>query len=265
MSFRSSFLAPVAIIAMTLPAHAQQDTRSYERRLLPVHLELSPGIPGANGSLWRTFLVGRNESDTHVRVVQHPDATCSIGGCPPEDAAPRSTFTPQLSTSISHPGAFVHIESRGAETLYFNLRVQDLSRQSETWGTEIPVVRERDFHTSVFQLLNIPTSPEFRTNLRVYDFDGIDGLQVRVSILPVSGGGVLASEVLRLNAPVPVHRYPVNPAYVQVTSIRERYPQIVAAGRVRIQIEPLTAGSKIWAFASVTNNATQHVTVVAPQ
>jgi len=30
-------------------------------------------------------------------------------------------------------------------------------------------------------------------------------------------------------------------------------------------VEPITPGSKIWAFVSVTNNATQHVTVVNPQ
>lgn len=261
--YRKYLRAVVAICTISLPL-AAQDTRRYERRLLPIQLEAVNGIPGANGSLWRTFLVGRNESDRHVRVVQNPAATCSIGGCPPEDAAPRSTFTPQVFGDQTHPGAFVYIDAVGAETLFLNLRVQDLSRQSQTWGTQIPVVQERDFHASAFQLLNVPTNTDFRINLRLYDYEGTDGVQARISIVPISGAGVLASEILRLSAPQRTLPHPSYPAYAEVTSLTDRYPQIQSAGRVRIVIEPLTTGSRIWAFASVTNNNTQHVTLVAP-
>jgi hypothetical protein len=34
---------------------------------------------------------------------------------------------------------------------------------------------------------------------------------------------------------------------------------------VRIEITPLTAGSRYWSFASVTSNETQIVTLVTPQ
>jgi hypothetical protein len=34
--------------------------------------------------------------------------------------------------------------------------------------------------------------------------------------------------------------------------------------RVRVDVEAVSAGLRFWAFASVTNNATQHVTVVTP-
>ena len=33
---------------------------------------------------------------------------------------------------------------------------------------------------------------------------------------------------------------------------------------MRIEIQPRTAGKRIWAFASVTHNETQRVTIVAP-
>lgn len=34
---------------------------------------------------------------------------------------------------------------------------------------------------------------------------------------------------------------------------------------VRAEIEPLTEGLRYWAFVSVTNNETQHVTTITPQ
>jgi hypothetical protein len=38
-----------------------------------------------------------------------------------------------------------------------------------------------------------------------------------------------------------------------------------SAGPVRIEVQSATPGVPIWAFASVTNNATQHVTVIVPR
>jgi len=244
---------------------AAQQIKTYERRLLPIQLEVTEGIPGANGSLWRTFLVGRNESDERVRVVQNPSSDCQIGGCPPEDAGPRISFIPQIFAASQHPGAFVYLEKPGADKVFLNLRVQDLSRQSQTWGTEIPVLRERDFYSSAFQLLNTPTSSEFRTNLRIYDFDGRNGTEARVTIFPVSDNSVLSSEVVRLIAPASVGGEPSFPAYAEITSLTSKHPQIVNARRVRIEIEPMTPGAKIWAFVAITNNDTQHVTLITPQ
>jgi hypothetical protein len=34
---------------------------------------------------------------------------------------------------------------------------------------------------------------------------------------------------------------------------------------LRIEVGPAPGGVKIWGFASVTNNTTQHVTVISPQ
>ena len=48
----------------------------------------------------------------------------------------------------------------------------------------------------------------------------------------------------------------VNPAVI---------PGVSKDALLRVEIVPLTAGLRYWAFASVTNNATQHVTTVTPQ
>src|SRR5260370_32300719 len=41
-------------------------------------------------------------------------------------------------------------------------------------------------------------------------------------------------------------------------------PELQGVDRVRIEITPATDGLRLWAFVSVTNNETQHVTVIAP-
>jgi hypothetical protein len=35
--------------------------------------------------------------------------------------------------------------------------------------------------------------------------------------------------------------------------------------RVRLEIEPVTDGLRLWGFVTVVNNETQHATVITPQ
>jgi hypothetical protein len=42
-------------------------------------------------------------------------------------------------------------------------------------------------------------------------------------------------------------------------------PELAGSERIRIEIEPLDGRAEYWAYVSVTNNATQHVTIVSPQ
>jgi hypothetical protein len=37
------------------------------------------------------------------------------------------------------------------------------------------------------------------------------------------------------------------------------------SARARIEIEPTLPDMRVWAFVSITNNETQHVTLVTPQ
>jgi hypothetical protein len=40
--------------------------------------------------------------------------------------------------------------------------------------------------------------------------------------------------------------------------------EIADGSRLRIEVLPETAGAKLWGMVSVTNNDTQHVTIIAP-
>jgi hypothetical protein len=44
-----------------------------------------------------------------------------------------------------------------------------------------------------------------------------------------------------------------------------RYPAERAAEKLRIEVTPLVAAAGAWAFVSVTNNETQHITTITPQ
>jgi hypothetical protein len=54
----------------------------------------------------------------------------------------------------------------------------------------------------------------------------------------------------------------LHPAYAQV-SISD-LPEVRGVETIRVEISPQTPGMRYWAFVSVTNNETQHVTNIAP-
>jgi len=146
----------------------------------------------------------------------------------------------------------------------FESRIQDISRQAQTWGTEIRVVREREFTTQPVLLVNVPMDGRFRLMLRVYDIDGRADAVVRVEVFPF-GSSPVGQVDLALAPPSGRHpRY--KPSYVQYEDLRGLIPPGFNPGAVvGVRITPLTPGLRIWAFISVTNNETQHVTTVTPQ
>ena len=51
------------------------------------------------------------------------------------------------------------------------------------------------------------------------------------------------------------------PPFAQITSLRDTFPQTAAFETVGVEVE----SDLVWAFVAVTNNETQHVTVIAPE
>ncbi|HUP44234.1 MAG TPA: hypothetical protein VM779_01865 [Thermoanaerobaculia bacterium] len=144
-----------------------------------------------------------------------------------------------------------------AARLSFNLRVRDLSRQAETLGTEIPVVRESEFLTEKMTLLNVPTDERFRPMLRVYRFlaflEPPGTVRLRFYRIGVTPDVLLSEQTLALAGS--------GIGYAQLASFP---PEVLNETAVRIDLELLTP-MQFWAFVSVTNNATQHVTIITPQ
>jgi hypothetical protein len=168
-------------------------------------------------------------------------------------------------------GAFLFVDSVTAGQLRFGLRVRDVSREAEGFGSEVPVVRTQDFRADGVSLLGIPNQPSLRLMLRMYALDKVGG-DVRVRIYEQRGAdihlGDLAGDALfaeRTYALTNIHGSLIPelqdnyPAYAQAADL-----PMPSTPLARIDIVPLTPGMRIWAFASATNNTTQQVTVISP-
>ena len=253
-----NFTLILLLLALARGAPAQQT--NLDRILLPV---ATGQVPGAFGSLWFSEAVV-HDADTVTRDFD-ADQYC-IAECPPRAMPPGQTGHVLFrGEPADNPGQIVFVE-QPSNLVAFESRVQDLSRQSQTWGTEIPVVRENQFVTRPVELLNVPVDQRFRLMLRIYDIDGRNNGTVRVSVYPFPGRGASIGDIdLQLQPPTGGHpKY--KPAYAQLSDVRGLIPAGFDVGTVMgVRVTPLTPDLRIWAFVSVTNNETQHVTVITPQ
>lgn len=251
---------PVFLVLICASGLGQQPL-TYDRVLLPI---ATGQISGAFGSLWQPDAVVHN-GDVVTRDFD-ANETSVIPETPPRALPPGQTRHILFSGEpADNPGLIMFVE-QPSDLVTFESRIQDLSRQAQTWGTEIPVVRENRFVSRAIDLVNVPLDARFRLMLRVYDIDGATNGVVRVSVYPFPGNGTAIGDVEQpLAAPSGSHaRY--KPAYVQYSGITNLIPAGFNAGSVvGVRVTPLTPGLRIWAFVSVTNNETQHVTTITPQ
>ncbi|HEX7808313.1 MAG TPA: IPT/TIG domain-containing protein, partial [Thermoanaerobaculia bacterium] len=159
---------------------------AYERLLVPIFLE---PVYGQFGSQFVTSFTARNTGEAALNLYGF-DLACPLAGClyrPLIDSP--ITLTNDFRTlednsnvlKNGNPGRFIYVQKNRLRDVAMNLRVYDLSRSDENYGTEIPIVRERDFVTDYapLTLLNVPTGPKFRNTLRIYG-DGPIRVTVRV-------------------------------------------------------------------------------------
>ena len=143
--------------------------------------------------------------------------------------------------------------------------MRDLSRDAEDYGTEVRIARERDTASTLF-LPSVPFAPRYRLQLRIYDIDGRAG-----------GVGIHGGRSSGTAGPCPLRRSswahatkretPCNsnqPAYVSV-DLNQVLAKLAGTGLQRVWIEATGSSRRLWAFVTVTNNATQRVTVISPQ
>lgn len=214
----------------------------FERVLVPV---IYNG-PGALGSNWVTELSLRNNNDTIVQPW-HP-----IGGS--SAIAPASVL--RFGSGNVPGGLFLVVPRAAGGAMSFHGAVRDTSRSDREWGTEIPIVREKDFQQSV-DLLDIPTDPRFRTMLRVYSLAPLPNAAAGVNIYSLADGKNLRSFFWPLSSCADAVPCADQPGFGAVADLTAG----LSAERVGVRV---TGFTPIWAFVTVTNNETQHVTVVSP-
>ena len=160
----------------------------------------------------------------------------------------------------------LYVNRAGTADLSAGLRLNETSRSEVDAGTEIPFVRDARLRNSAVHLHGVPRDTNFRAMLRVYEL-GVDDARFHVSVFEegqgIDAGSLLTEFELRAVAPE-AGSFHTSPAYAE-SALPSSTPPALRPPAVRVDVEPLTAGSRYWAFVSITNNDTQHVTLVTPQ
>lgn len=244
----------------------------YTTFLLPVYTD--GDVQGAHGSLWRTEFWIRNHGKNVLTLAPWD---CPAGQVCPAVVPLTRPLNPNENLKnlpvffrppSGNPGRLLFVTNEGAREVSTSLRLWDVSRESTDAGTEIPVVEESEFLTGTAHLLSVPLNGRFRLMLRIYDVANSQArFRVRIYAQEAGVHSPAPIDVVELTAsttdPGP---FRVQPAYVQHSGIENilNLP-VPMPDRIRIEVEPLTAGSVFWTFVAVTNNDTQRVTVVTPQ
>jgi hypothetical protein len=246
-----TFLLPSALYYYDPSAPA--DPFVFDRVLFPVFFNAD----GAFGSRWRSEAVTSNPNPWEVRALTALDPVVCIWPPCLEQFAPGERR--KEATGGFPRGLALLIPRDDAETMAFSLRIRDISREADNLGVQVPVVRERDmFRNTDVTLLDVPLDPRYRTKVRVYVYpDPIytnDPTALNVRFRHVTR----ETQTVALSRSCDGTRCEGAPFYGELD---------LAAGaqgeHADLYVE-LPEGAFGWAFASVTNNATQQVTIVAP-
>ena len=229
------------------------DPSLFERVLFPVFFKSD----GAHGSRWRSEAVISNPNSWPVYNLNALDPLVCTGPCV-DRLAPKSRT--EVSGQGFPQGVALLVPRGEADDLAFSLRIRDISRDEESYGVEVPVVRERDMvRNDDVRLLDVPLDPRFRTKVRIYAFPD-----------PAPDGSSLNAlyTAVHVQRQTPEAKsYPMAsgcPRCAHIPYYREVDLAPGAAGeRADVYIRA-SEGALVWAFASVTNNTTQQVTIVAP-
>lgn len=236
------------------------DPPNYTPLLVPVLAGFA--FPGADGTRWQTELKIFNGAAADLRPV-------SVGGTQPQYVIPHDTTvrageTQSVLTFRHGPGggAIIHIPTPLVDSAHFALRVRNLS-SAIAEGTDLPLVRREEFRPKV-TLIDIPTDEQFRATLRIYHWSETPGLRSRVTIYAEGETNPLRVIELASTGQEPRGDFFGAPAYAQVDLLT---PELRAdADNIRVEIEKVDPNAPpIWAFVSLTHNATHQVLAIVPQ
>ena len=244
-----------ALLALVLALPVAAD--EYERLMLPV----APGVVYCGyHSKFDTRLVVYNGNGSTV------DRFCTDDMC---GGLASNTGTVVQGQHVPIPApAYIYVPKSAAAGLGMSLVVEssETTRPAERSYTELPVVRESDFRADKIQIVGVRLDTGFRKTLRIYGLNGLEFGKVRVRVYDIAS-----------SIPAWEHEYTLYPqagANAQGNAISPSFNMecdltgYVAATYerpVRVELEPLTEGTRIWGFVSITNNVTQHFYTVTPR
>jgi hypothetical protein len=239
MKYDLKFLCATAMLSLCVRTVRAQGVSP--RVFVPV---LVTNLSGALGSVWQTDLWATNTSDGSVLYRIDP---CTLSNCG-DTIAPQGT---SRRGGYLAAGRWVPLDP----AIQLQARFRDLSRNASSAGVELPIIGEAAFRADEINLLAVPRDARFRVTLRVYGFDAAG--DVTVELIDSDGQLVRGNQVTL--AP-PLTDYGLQTSYAQLAI--DTSPDATTPMRIRIRTR--TSGLRIWALASVTNNATSEVTLIQP-
>jgi len=219
---------------------AAADPAVFEPILFPVSFQ----GPGALGSQWVTESFLYASGPTAFFRDPLPCTGCSnVPG----------SGTRQLIND-GNPWGHVLYALRGTTgSLAFASRIRDTSRQSQTAGTEVPVVRESDFRGEL-RFLNIPVDARYRVTLRLWSLSD-DGLFIAtVDSTPAQFQGLTLAKI-----PGTSMSFGSMDVTSLLTKANNNPTNLSVMSPSNVPFAPA-----IWGTLSITNNDTQQVTIVSP-
>lgn len=228
------------------------DLSLFERVLYPV---VSEG-PGEHGSLWTSEAFVSNPGPWVVQLFDDLSARNDERLLPAADRRIQTIFP---------NGVYLWVPRSEADLLTYSLRIRDVSREAETLGTEIPVIRESAMYApqTTMTLLDVPIDARYRSRLRIYAYpraSGNSGMHARVvTVNPHSGVRTTRGVTMTERCTGPSCRFPAYADLELVTGAPGEHVNVY----VSVDPEGKRAGPA-WSFVSVTNNTTQQVTIVTP-
>jgi hypothetical protein len=259
MTMKRSFLLllMLALAPFAPGASAQEIPAGHERVLLPI---FTRPVSGAYGSDFRSELKLMNAGSQSLGAYGLEwicVVLCPFDPLLPFELEPDFVEDANPYTRSGNPGWFLFVPSDRIDDLVLQLRVYDVSREATNFGTEIPVVRDEEVTRAPLVLLGVPTDERFRNTLRIYSFEegaftitieGANGVRYDHGVYAAPGESIF------------------DPAYAAFVD----FPANIGPVKVTIRalapiVTPPALPPRFWAFNAVTNNETQHITVVSPQ
>lgn len=241
---------------------------NFEEVLVPVAVS-GPPLQGAFGSVWTSELWATNTGRHRVEMfTSYPVCTTGCAGKPFPAIEPGQTLKVDVPADGVNAAYLLWLQKGHAKNVTMSLRIRDISRTDDNHGTEIPLPRVADFRSKE-TLVNVPIDRRSRTTLRVYsDAGNVKTVDVRVEVTSLTGPEILVSRVITLREPIEepglVRQY--HTQFATIGDLRAEFPQL-PDGNYRIvltALEPVFIQT-LYPLVSVTNNATQMVTAIAPR
>ena len=234
---------------------------TFDPILFPI---FTPPVFGQGDSEFRTTAEFWNRSLDQPVTFYGLDTSCTLIDPPLHPEMPftlqaRQTHALNLWPDCSQSIGKLFYVPPGNRSLAASLRVWEVTRQGENHGVEIPVVHRDDFDEESIALVGVPTDPKFRLTLRVYS------LNRGSNVVYVSFDGNVVQLPLQPSSNI------FEPSYAVMTDFnpgpgRTIFPNVnVLVETPRGPGGAVIPGTPIWAFITVTNNETQHITTITPQ